>query len=140
MKLVKTLALITLTMFFLPFTAFAEDAITPKTESIRILVATARRFISQTKMPQTSKTEELTNVASKQQKIIRSLDMAIAGGKVPSFKEVRKLRRWLDRFYEIGTNAQIYKVGTPEDAAFALNTSMAVTYMDCALHLAFSIR
>ena len=140
MKLFKTLALVALVSIFVPNSAFCEDAITPRPEGVRLLVATARRFIAQTQMPKTDKVEALAKVVTKQQKIIHSLDMAIAGGKVPSFKEVRKLRRWLDRFYEVGTEARIYRVGTKEDAAFALNTSLAVTYMDCALHLAFTLR
>ena len=140
MKFAKTLALVALVSLLVPTSAFSEDAITSKTEGIRVLVATSRRFISQTKLPQTDKVEALAAVRTKQEKIICSLDMAIAGGKVPNFKELRKLRRWLDRFYEVGTEAKIYRVGTREDAAFALNTSLAVTYMDCALHLAFSLR
>ena len=140
MKFAKTLALVALVSLLVPTSAFSEDAITSKTEGIRVLVATSRRFISQTKLPQTDKVEALAAVRTKQEKIIHSLDMAIAGGKVPNFKELRKLRRWLDRFYEVGTEAKIYRVGTREDAAFALNTSLAVTYMDCALHLAFSLR
>ena len=140
MKFAKTLALVALVSLLVPTSAFSEDAITSKTEGIRVLVATSRRFISQTKLPQTDKVEALAAVRTKQEKIICSLDMAIAGGKVPNFKELRKLRRWLDRFYEVGTEAKIYKVGTREDAAFALNTSLAVTYMDCAFHLAFSLR
>ena len=140
MKFVKTLAIVALVSLLVPTSAFSEDAITSKGEGIRVLVATSRRFISQTKLPQTDNVEALATVRTKQEKIIRSLDMAIAGGKVPSFNEIRKLRRWCDRFYEVGTESKIYKVGTREDAAFALNTSLAVTYMDCALHLAFSLR
>ena len=139
MKLIMTLLIITL-ITSIPTTSYAEDAITSKEESVRLLVATSRRFIAETYIPQQGKTHAIEHVMSKRNRIVRTLDCSIAGGQVPAFKKLRKIRRWLDRYYVIGSQSGIYKIGTKEDAAFALNTQMAVTYMDCALHLAFSLR
>ena len=139
MKLIMTLLIITL-ITSVPTTSYAEDAITSKDESVRLLVATSRRFVAETYIPQQGNTQAIQHVTSKRNKIVRSLDCAIAGGQVPTFKKLRKIRRWLDKYYVIGSQSGIYRIGTKEDAAFALNTQMAVTYMDCALHLAFSLR
>ena len=139
MKLIMTLLIITL-IASIPTTTHAEDAITSKEESVRLLVATSRRFIAETYIPQQGNSKAIEHVMSKRNRIVRSLDCSIAGGQVPAFKKLRKIRRWLDAYYVIGSQSGIYRIGTKEDAAFALNTQMAVTYMDCALHLTFSLR
>ncbi len=127
----KVFTLFVLLTLVLPSMTWAEDAISPKKECVRVLTATCERFVTDAKVPSGSRKLSLAK-----QILTNELTTLHAEERVPRFGELRRIRRWLDRYHEKALASGLYPKGSQREVQFTLKLSLAVSYVEAAMHIA----
>ena len=109
-----------------------------RVEAIRLQVATARGAISDIPIPNSSNVDGLMLFQMKRDKLVARFDKAIELDRVPQLKELKRLHIAVEKLFAIGSNAQIFPLGSKESAAFARKAAMAQAYVDCAILISLS--
>ena len=111
------------------------SGIASKTETSRLMLATARRIVDELDEPTNEKANERKVYEEKRQKLLRAFDKLLVKGHRPTKKELLCLHKWHIRLYQIACSESIHSGSSKEGRRFIIGLTMAQGYVDAAIHI-----
>ena len=112
-----------------------ESGIASKTETARLVLATARRIVDELDEPTIKEAKVRGVYEAKRQKLLKAFDKLLVKGHRPTAKELFCLHKWHVSLYRIACSENIHSGASKEGKRFIIGLAMSQGYVDAAIHI-----